>query len=155
MCSKNFLQHFFWWFGEWPACGLIFSPAAEFFWLNWPRSPDGIWQQWSDQVGVTRCDGAGLELRPPWFELWICRLPGKGGCSTRPLGTTSSVIIWVEVCVASVTIALFQDGSQRKREKGLYHHGPRPMSIICWSLPLRNDFLQKLLLFFSANHYFG
>jgi hypothetical protein len=28
-----------------PACGLIFSPAAEFFWLNWPRSPGGIWQQ--------------------------------------------------------------------------------------------------------------
>ena len=28
-------------------CGLIFSPAAEFFWLNWPRSPGGIWQQCS------------------------------------------------------------------------------------------------------------
>ena len=28
-------------------CGRIFSPAAEFFWLNWPRSPGRAWQQWS------------------------------------------------------------------------------------------------------------
>ena len=26
-------------------CGRIFSPAAEFFWLNWPRSPGRAWQQ--------------------------------------------------------------------------------------------------------------
>jgi hypothetical protein len=25
--------------------GRIFSPSSEFFWLNWPRSPGGIWQQ--------------------------------------------------------------------------------------------------------------
>jgi hypothetical protein len=35
-------------------------------------------------------------LPPPGFELQISRLPGKGGYSTRPPGTTSSLIIWVE-----------------------------------------------------------
>jgi hypothetical protein len=40
---------------------------------------------------------------PPWFELQIFRLPGKDGYSTRPLGTTSSLIIWVKSYVASVT----------------------------------------------------
>jgi hypothetical protein len=54
---------------------------------------------------VTRCDGAvvRVELPPPWFELQIFRLPGKGGYSTKPPGTTNSLIIWVEVYVASVT----------------------------------------------------
>jgi hypothetical protein len=42
-------------------------------------------------------------LPPQWFELQISRLPGKGGYFTRPPGTTSSLIIWVEVYVASVT----------------------------------------------------
>ena len=51
--------------GGWPACGLIFSPAAEFFWLNWPRSPGWIWQQWSvsawqRQVQPTICCSAVL-----------------------------------------------------------------------------------------------
>jgi hypothetical protein len=43
-------------------------------------------------------------LPPPRFELQIFRLPGKGGYSARPLGTTRSLIIWIEVYVASVTI---------------------------------------------------
>ncbi len=43
-------------------------------------------------------------MPPPRFELQIIRLPGKGGYSARPLETTSSLIIWVEVYVASVTI---------------------------------------------------
>jgi hypothetical protein len=30
------------------------------------------------------------------LELQISRLPGKGGYSTRPSGTTSSLVIWVE-----------------------------------------------------------
>jgi hypothetical protein len=40
---------------------------------------------------------------PLRFELQIFRLPGKGGYSIRPTGTTSSLIIWVEVYGASVT----------------------------------------------------
>ncbi len=42
-------------------------------------------------------------MPPPRFELQISRLPGKGAYSTRPPGTTSSLMIWVDVCVASVT----------------------------------------------------
>ncbi len=56
------------------------------------------------------CDGAGLELLPPpRFELQISRLPGKGGYSTTPPGTTNSLIIWVEleVYVASVTMSTY------------------------------------------------
>jgi hypothetical protein len=34
-------------------------------------------------------------LPPQGFELQISRLPGKGGYSTRPSGTTSSVVILV------------------------------------------------------------
>jgi hypothetical protein len=51
------------------------------------------------------CDGAVevVRLPPPWFELRIFRLPGKCGYSTRPPGTTHS-LIWVEVYVASVTL---------------------------------------------------
>jgi hypothetical protein len=54
------------------------------------------------------CEGCIVVSRvppPPWFELQMSRLPvpGKGGYSTRPPGTTSSLIIWVEVYVASVT----------------------------------------------------
>jgi hypothetical protein len=41
---------------------------------------------------------------PPRSELKIFRLPGKGGYSTRPLGTTNSLIIWVERCLPSVTM---------------------------------------------------
>jgi hypothetical protein len=54
---------------------------------------------WPDHVGVTNCEGCVVvvsRLTPPWFELRIFRLPGKGGYSTRPSGTTSSLIIWVE-----------------------------------------------------------
>ncbi len=36
----------------------------------------------------------------------ILRLAGKGDYSTKPLGTTSSLIIWIEVYVASVTYFL-------------------------------------------------
>jgi hypothetical protein len=53
-----------------------------------------------DDVGITNCEGCStysqVELPPPWFELQIFRLPGKGGYSTRPSGTTSSLVIWVE-----------------------------------------------------------
>jgi hypothetical protein len=49
-----------------------------------------------DEVEVVR-------LPPLWFEQQIFRLSGQGGDSTRQLGTTSSLIIWVEVYVASVT----------------------------------------------------
>jgi len=57
---------------------------------------------------VTNCEGCVVvvvsRLPPPRFELQIFRLPGKGGYSTGPpAGTTHSLIIWVEVCVASVT----------------------------------------------------
>jgi len=47
------------------------------------------------------CEGCVVvvvsRLTPPWFELpiQISRLPGKGGYSTRPPGTTSSLVIWV------------------------------------------------------------
>jgi hypothetical protein len=51
-------------------------------------------------VGVTNCEGCVVvvlsRLPPPWFELQISRLPGKGGYSTRPSGTTSMLVIWVE-----------------------------------------------------------
>jgi hypothetical protein len=53
------------------------------------------------------CEGCVVvvvRLPPPWFELQIFRLPEKGGYCTRPPGTTSSLIIWVEVYVASVTM---------------------------------------------------
>jgi hypothetical protein len=56
------------------------------------------------------------ELPPPWFELRIFRLPGKGGYSTRPLGTTNSLIIWVEVYDASVTYF-----PPTERKKGVQH----------------------------------
>ncbi len=80
-------------------------------------------------------------MPPLWFELWIFRLPGKGGLlpktqitrkrwvipldpdyqekvgySTRPLGTTSSLIIWVDIYVASVTISgKFYNARQTKK----------------------------------------
>jgi hypothetical protein len=57
-----------------------------------------------DHVGVTNCEGCVVvvvRLPPPGFELQIFRLPGKGGFSTRPPGTTSSLIIWVELYAAS------------------------------------------------------
>jgi hypothetical protein len=31
ICKKNFLLHFFTWFGGWPACGLIFSSSGLIF----------------------------------------------------------------------------------------------------------------------------
>jgi hypothetical protein len=46
------------------------------------------------------------------FELQIFRLPGKGGFSTRPPGTTSSLIIWVEVYVASILPPFREKGQQ-------------------------------------------
>ncbi len=50
--------------------------------------------------GTCRCEGCVVvvvsRLPPPWFELQISRLPGKGGYSTRPPGTTNSQVIWVE-----------------------------------------------------------
>jgi hypothetical protein len=51
----------------------------------------------------TRCE---CRVPPPRFELQIFILPAKGGYSTRPPWTTSSLIIWVEVYVASVTYFL-------------------------------------------------
>jgi hypothetical protein len=73
-------------------------------------------------------------LPPPRFELQISRLPGKGGYSTRPSGTTRSLIIWVEVYVASVTyfpptegstarIGRSEKGLRRERRKGLDEGG--------------------------------
>ncbi len=72
------------------------------------------------------CDDADLRLPPPWFEPQIFRLPGKDGYSIRPLGTTSSLKIWVESYVASVTgfppterekgLELGQEGRVRKME---------------------------------------
>ncbi len=50
----------------------------------------------SDPSRVWRCSHG--------YELQIFRLPGKGGYSIRPLGTTSSLIIWVESYFASVTL---------------------------------------------------
>jgi hypothetical protein len=44
-------------------------------------------------------------MPPPRFELQISRLPGKGVYSTRPPGTSDSLIIWVEVYVASFTLS--------------------------------------------------
>jgi hypothetical protein len=38
------------------------------------------------------------------LDLQISRLSGKGDYSTRPSGTTNSLIIWVEVYVASITL---------------------------------------------------
>ncbi len=64
------------------------------------------------------------EIGLPWFELQIFRLPGKGGYSTRPSGTTISLIIWVESCirhsgfdslVASVTIDTGHSVTSRTR----------------------------------------
>jgi hypothetical protein len=52
----------------------------------------------------TKCEGCVVNrLPPPGFELQISRLPGKGGYSTRPPGTTSSLVSWFGVKVASVT----------------------------------------------------
>jgi hypothetical protein len=45
--------------------------------------------------------GEGCRCRG--FELLIFRLPGQGDYYTRPLGTTSSLIIYVVVYVASIT----------------------------------------------------
>ncbi len=42
------------------------------------------------------CEGCVVSrLPPPGFELQFSRLPGKGGYSTRPSGTTSSLVILV------------------------------------------------------------
>jgi hypothetical protein len=55
------------------------------------------------------CDDAVvIGCRSHGYELQIFRLPGKGGYSTRPLGTTSSLIIWVESYFASVTLQYLQ-----------------------------------------------
>jgi hypothetical protein len=54
-------------------------------------------------------------MPPLWFELWIFRLPGKGGYSTRPLGTYSSLIIWVEIYVAYPS--QYPGNLQRKTDK--------------------------------------
>ncbi len=49
------------------------------------------------QVKSGICKGCIVSrLPPPGFEMQISRLPGKGGYSTRPSGTTSSLVIWVE-----------------------------------------------------------
>ncbi len=56
------------WFLGLSVCGRIFFPAAEFFWLNWPRSPGGIWQQCCTyRTGTTQ---ARHPPPPP---------PGRGG----------------------------------------------------------------------------
>jgi hypothetical protein len=79
-------------------------------------------------------DDAVVRLPPRWFELQIFRLPRKGGYSTRPLGTTHSLIIWVEVYVASVTcfppyrekgVQLGKEGQERglRRERRKELHG--------------------------------
>jgi hypothetical protein len=39
---------------------------------------------------------------------------------------------WAGVRGKGNTVELFQDGGQIKRGKGFYHHGPRPISIICY-----------------------
>ena len=55
-------------------CGRIFSPAAEFFWLNWPRSPGWIWQQCTFSIHYTAVSECCWELRrqpPPVTEPWL------------------------------------------------------------------------------------
>jgi hypothetical protein len=61
------------------------------------------------QETFANCDGAGLELPPLWFELRIFRLPGKGGYYTRPLGTTSSLIVLVVTicCIRHKTLIFY------------------------------------------------
>jgi hypothetical protein len=74
------------------------------------------------------CEGCVVvvvsRLPPPRFELQIFRLPGKGGYSTRPPGTTESLIIWVEVYVASVTyFPPTERGSAGRGGRGLMKGG--------------------------------
>jgi hypothetical protein len=38
---------------------------------------------------------------------------------------------WAGVSGAEMETELFQDGSQIKREKDIYHHGPKHIPIIC------------------------
>ena len=54
----------------------------------------------------------------------IFRLPGKGGFSTRPPGTTSSPIIWVEVYVASITYFPPTERRVNSPERGSRRGGP-------------------------------
>ena len=67
-------------------CGRIFSPAAEFFWLNWPRSPGGIWQQWTAESSVTagKCDTDIMAEQCCWWTFfWSC--PRQPPPVTEPL----------------------------------------------------------------------
>jgi hypothetical protein len=47
-------------------------------------------------VGVTNCEGCVVRLLAKRLELQISILPGKGGYSTRPSGTTGVLVILVE-----------------------------------------------------------
>ncbi len=59
-------------------------------WTNTAASLEAVGEECEGCVVVVS------RLPPPWFELQIFRLPGKGGYSTRPPGTTDSLAIWVE-----------------------------------------------------------
>ncbi len=54
-------------------------------------------------------------MLPLRFEPYISRLKGKGGYSTRLPETTSSLLIWVEINIASVTYF-----PPTEREKGVH-----------------------------------
>jgi hypothetical protein len=48
------------------------------------------------EKNIPMCEGSVVSrLPPPGFELQISILPGKGGYSTRPSGTTGSLVILV------------------------------------------------------------
>lgn len=52
--------------------GRIFSPSPEFFWLNWPRSPGGIWQQ---IPGKWRTDSiVDTQQKGKKWNIWTWRL---------------------------------------------------------------------------------
>jgi hypothetical protein len=77
---------------------MLYNFSGNWLWKN-------VWYSFSHVYSVY-CDDAVVVVRlpPPWFELQIFRLPGKGGYSARPAGTTNSLIIQVEIYVASVTV---------------------------------------------------
>ncbi len=71
-------------------------PPVYLFPVGGPQQAAGDQAHADHQSWRMRSTCSLVELLPPWFELQISRLPGKCGYSTRPSGTTSSLVIWVE-----------------------------------------------------------
>ncbi len=89
---------------------IVVVPGKLHFWADQQQVAIPGWLREDQKEGLHQeCEGCVVvsRLPQPRFEQQIISLPGKGGYSTRPPGTTSLLVIWVEVYVASVTRGTF------------------------------------------------